>query len=80
MIVTSPAVIRTYAAADTGRSCRLALGALEATPRGAALRRDGDRFGAGSHGPPHNLDGISSGTFAPALSTPAPTPSRRPMR
>jgi len=39
----------------------------EATPRGAALRRDGDRFGAGSYGPPHNLDGMSSGTFAPAL-------------
>ena len=38
-------------------------------------RRDGDRFGAGSYGPPLDLDGISSGTFAPALSTPAPTPS-----
>lgn len=33
----------------------------------------GDRFGAGSYGPLHNLDGISSGTFAPALSAPAYT-------
>jgi pimeloyl-ACP methyl ester carboxylesterase len=56
------------------------LGALGGDPRCAALRRDGDRFGAGSHGPSQNLDGISSGTFTPALSTPAPTPSRRPMR
>jgi hypothetical protein len=33
MIVTSPAVIRTYAAADqTGKGCRLAFGALGHTP------------------------------------------------
>ena len=61
-------------AADyTGKGCRLALRFLGRQPPVVQRWREmATRFGAGSHGPPHDLDGISSGTFAPTLSTPAP--------
>ena len=69
------------AAADyKGKSCRVALRCLGRRPRGTALRRDGDRFGAGSRGPPHNLDGISSGTLRTRPLDAGPTLSWRPMR
>ena len=81
MIVTSPAVIRTTRPLTTrARAAVWPLRCLGRRPRGTALRRDGDRFGAGSRGPPHNLDGISSGTLRTRPLDAGPTLSWRPMR